>query len=654
MKHARYRRRDILRLFGTGCVITLCVVFVHVMRPELLIHFEHKVYDVMLSQTGTRPPGPVPVLIAIDDKSLTRLGQWPWPRNVLGSLVDRLREAGTDIVVLDLILSTRDRTSPTLLLDDLRRDSGLSLDLKGLPLASLDHDLVLGEALRQLPSVLGYKLLFNPLQGDASTCRIHPLMTGQKIPSAFSLHTAQDAICSLPSLGGAGSGSGFINALPDSDGVIRRVPIIAMHEDALLPGLTLATAMLWKHTAFGLGQDADGGFVQLGPSRTHTDPLGNLLLRYRGPRGTFPTYSATDILSAPLPDLRGRVAIVGPTASGLGDNHVTPLDRIFPGIEIHATALDNLFQNDALIRPAWGIGAEACAIALVGILSTLLMMSAGPLACTTGLILGGTGLWFAGQWFLDGPGYWISPLSAILVLVGNMAVLSLIKYTMEERELRIRSQQLVQSQDATILSLTALAETRDPETGGHIQRTRDYILVLARCLARKTKFRTKLDRDSIELLYKSAPLHDIGKVGIADSILLKPGRLTEQEFKEMQRHTLLGADTLAQAERLSSTGSDRSFLGLAREIALTHHEKWDGTGYPQGLKGEDIPLGGRLMALADVYDALVTRRVYKDAMPHEEAMRIIIDGRGTHFDPDVVDAFLESQDEFLTISTKYD
>ena len=359
-------------------------------------------------------------------------------------------------------------------------------------------------------------------------------------------------------------------------------------------------------------------------------------------------------MNGTLPDLRGRVAIVGPTASGLGDNHVTPVDRVFPGIEIHATALDNLLQNDALIRPAWGIGAEACVIALAGILSSLLIMSAGPLACAAGLALGGAGLWSASLWLLDGPGYWISPLSAALVLLGNMAILSLIKYGMEERELRIRSQQLVQAQDATILSLTALAETRDPETGGHIRRTREYVLVLARSLARKTKFRRQLDRETIELLYKSAPLHDIGKVGIADNILLKPGNLSAEEFNEMKRHTVLGAETLAEAERLSLDKSDRSFLGVAREIALSHHEKWDGTGYPQGLKGDDIPLGGRLMALADVYDALVTKRVYKDAMPHDEAVKIILDGRGSHFDPDVVDAFLETREVFREIRTRYD
>jgi CHASE2 domain-containing sensor protein len=654
MKRQRYRRRDILRLLGSGCFITLCVVFMHVMRPELLIHFEHKAFDVLMSQSRQRPPGPVPVLIAIDDESLTDLGLWPWPRHVLAKLVERLREAGADMVVLDLILSTPDRTSPLLVLEDLRRESGVDLDLGGLAGARLDHDQILAQTLDKSPAVLGYKLLFTPMRGEEPVCRMHNILPEQAVPPVFSLHVAQDAICSLPSLGAAAAHSGFINALPDSDGVIRRVPLIALHAGELLPSLTLATAMARGDAAIGLGHDADGSFVQLGRNRTHTDAQGNVLLRYRGPSGTFPTFSATGILSGPLPDLRGRVAIVGPTASGLGDNHITPMDRVFPGIEIHATLLDNLLQKDALIRPAWGVGAEACSIVLVGILSSLLMMSGGPLTCAVSLALGATGLWSASLWLLNGPGYWISPLSAEMILLGNMALLSLIKYGLEERELRVRSQQLLQAQDATILSLTALAETRDPETGGHIRRTREYILVLARCLARKPKFRQRLDQETIELLYKSAPLHDIGKVGIADSILLKPGRLSAREFKDMQRHTSLGAQTLAEAERLSTNGGDRSFLGLAREIALSHHEKWDGTGYPQGLKGDDIPLGGRLMALADVYDALVTKRVYKDAMPHEEAVQIILAGRGSHFDPDVVDAFEQSRNEFLEISTRYD
>lgn len=652
MKRHGYRRRDILRLLGTGCVITFCVVILHVARPELLIHFEHKAYDVLLSQTDRRAPSAVPVLIAIDDKSLATFGQWPWPRNILARLISRLRQAGADVTALDLILSTRDRTSPLLVLKDLGLESSLNLDETAR--ASLDHDHVLAEALKEMPTVLGYKLLFSPLHGNETACHMHPILSGQIPPSAFSLHMAQDFVCSLTILGKAAANSGFINALPDSDGVIRRIPLVAMHGKAILPSLTLATLMTRGENTIGIGQDADGAFVQLGRNRTHIDAQGNMLLRYRGPSQTFPTFSAADIMDGALPDLKGRVAIVGPTASGLGDNHMTPMDRVFPGIEIHATMLDNLIRGDHLIRPAWGIGAEACVIAAVGLLSSLLMMSAGPLACAAGLAFAAAALWSGALWLLDASCYWVSPLSAEIVLFGNMGILSLIKYGMEERELRIRSQQLLHAQDATIMSLTALAETRDPETGGHIRRTREYVLVLARVLAKKPKFKKYLDRDTIELLYKSAPLHDIGKVGIADSILLKPGSLTHEEFKAMQLHTLLGAETLAEAERQSTDSGDRSFLGLAREIALSHHEKWDGSGYPQGLKGEAIPIGGRLMALADVYDALVTKRVYKDAMPHEDACQIILAGRGSHFDPDVVDAFEETQLEFLAISKRYD
>ncbi len=235
----------------------------------------------------------------------------------------------------------------------------------------------------------------------------------------------------------------------------------------------------------------------------------------------------------------------------------------------------------------------------------------------------------------------------------NLTVLSLIKYGIEEHKLRIRTQQLLQSQDATILSLTSLAETRDPETGGHIKRTQEYVLVLARRLARTRKYRSVLCPDIIDLLHKCAPLHDIGKVGIADNILLKPGRLSAEEYAQMQQHTVLGADTLADAARHTTHGEEQSFLTLAREIALTHHEKWDGSGYPNGLAGEEIPLGGRLMALADVYDALVTKRVYKEAMTHKEAVTIITEGRGKHFDPEVVDAFLESEKDFRAILARY-
>ena len=221
-----------------------------------------------------------------------------------------------------------------------------------------------------------------------------------------------------------------------------------------------------------------------------------------------------------------------------------------------------------------------------------------------------------------------------------------------EDEVAKRTEEISAIQDVTILVMASLAETRDPETGNHIRRTQHYVKELAQALRDHPRFRTYLNDRIIQLLFKSAPLHDIGKVGIPDRILLKPGKLDPDEFEVMKTHTTLGYEAIAHAEK--ALGTDVAFLTMAKEIALSHQEKWDGSGYPQGLAGDAIPLSARLMAVADVYDALVTRRPYKEPLSHAEAVRIIDRGRGTHFDPDIVDAFLASQDQFAAIAHRFE
>jgi response regulator RpfG family c-di-GMP phosphodiesterase len=206
------------------------------------------------------------------------------------------------------------------------------------------------------------------------------------------------------------------------------------------------------------------------------------------------------------------------------------------------------------------------------------------------------------------------------------------------------------TRDVAIVSLSALAESRDNETGAHILRTQEYIRVLAEHLSLTATYRDLLTPQYIELLYKSAPLHDVGKVGIPDSILLKPGKLTDEEFEIMKGHAQIGADALSIAEKQLGTSS---FLKVAKEISLSHHEKWNGSGYPNQLSGEDIPLSGRLMALADVYDALISKRVYKPAFSHDKAKEIILQSDGIHFDPAVVKAFLAVEDKFVTIAAHF-
>ena len=255
--------------------------------------------------------------------------------------------------------------------------------------------------------------------------------------------------------------------------------------------------------------------------------------------------------------------------------------------------------------------------------------------------------------------YITKPISAPLVLARIKTQLGMKRmqdflrdqnhYLESEVERRVR--EVAALQDVTIHAMASLAETRDSETGNHIRRTSHYLKALAEQVRHLPRFRDFLTDKNIELLFKTAPLHDIGKVGIPDHILLKPGRFEPHEMAIMKTHTTLGRDAILAAER--ELGIEVDFLKYAKEIAYSHHEKWDGTGYPQGLAGEQIPISARLMALADVYDALISCRIYKDGMRHEDAVKIIAQGRGTHFDADIVDAFLRIQDQFQAIASRY-
>jgi response regulator RpfG family c-di-GMP phosphodiesterase len=228
-----------------------------------------------------------------------------------------------------------------------------------------------------------------------------------------------------------------------------------------------------------------------------------------------------------------------------------------------------------------------------------------------------------------------------------------LEHKVEERsaQLRLKSEEVAQIRDVTIVAMGILAETRDHETGNHLKRTQNYIRALANKMRNHPRFKDSLTEENIEALFKLAPLHDIGKVGIPDHILLKPGKLTAEEFEIMKTHPVIGGNVLTAAEReLPAPGR---FLHIGRDIATGHHEKWDGSGYPLGLKGGGIPFSARLMAIADVYDALISQRVYKKAFPHEVAVSMIAQGRGTHFDPGLIDAFLDIQDEFRNIAERY-
>ncbi len=219
----------------------------------------------------------------------------------------------------------------------------------------------------------------------------------------------------------------------------------------------------------------------------------------------------------------------------------------------------------------------------------------------------------------------------------------------DELRVRVRAAERISSlegRDTFIFSLAKLAESRDTDTGAHLERMREYSRVLADELSQKPEFKNIVDADYVRTIYATSPLHDIGKVGVPDNVLLKPGRLTKEEFEVIKTHTVIGSETLAAAvENNPST----KFYRFAQDIVLCHHERWDGKGYPNGLSGESIPLSARIVSVADVYDALTTKRVYKDAFTHEKAKQIIVDDSGTAFDPVIVQAFLDRESDFIRI-----
>lgn len=219
-----------------------------------------------------------------------------------------------------------------------------------------------------------------------------------------------------------------------------------------------------------------------------------------------------------------------------------------------------------------------------------------------------------------------------------------------QERVRQQVQEISQAQLGAIFAMSKLAESRDPETGEHLERMREYCKVLSQQLSKLTKYEIIIDNTFISDIYAASPLHDIGKVGIDDSVLLKAGKLTDQEWRVMKLHPVIGAETLREVDKQHP---GNSLIRMGIDIAASHHEKWDGSGYPYGLQGTEIPLVARILALGDVYDALTSKRCYKEAFNHEKSRQIVIESSGNHFDPEVVDAFIQTEDEFKRIREFY-
>jgi adenylate cyclase len=381
-------------------------------------------------------------------------------------------------------------------------------------------------------------------------------------------------------------------------------------------------------------------WLVLDDRRVPLDGQGNLLLRFRGPKRTFPYHSAADVLggAAPADAFANRIVLVGTTALGTRDVVTTPLDTLFAGVEVHATAIDNLLQRDYLGRHEHGVAMAAQLALTLGAAATVAIAWLGFARAGFVIALALAALYGGTFWLLQRDGLFVSPLFPTASLLVSASAMAIVRYRTARANAEQADRDKATSQRLMVRTLLSLTEIRDADTGRHARRTEQYTRVLATELASDPAYAADLTPARIELMANLAPLHDIGKVGVPDRLLNKPGKLTEEERVQMQQHAQYGRDVIERAQR-DAGAIDDEILTMAKEIVYTHHEKWDGSGYPRGLRGSEIPIVGRIMAVVDVYDAIMSRRAYQAASSHDVAVSRVVDGRGTHFDPDVVNAF---------------
>jgi adenylate cyclase len=628
----------------------------YLFQPQLLSTVDLKLYDNLLKYHSGRAASSGIIIVDIDTESLAQYGQWPWPRYRTAQLLDKLREMGALSVGVDIIFAEPDRTSLSNIQKNISADFNYTISLSRIPSRYIDNDMLLTEALRKGPFVIAYQFSFG--EKIEKNCKLHPvnilLRKKQDVPDSVNgLFKPSSVDCTYQPLAEAAPNSGFINIKADHDGIIRRVHLLMEYNDQFYPHLSLAVLLS--------AVKPERMIMTVGPAGTESlfiegveiplENKGSLLIPFQGPQGTYRHVSASSILNGTIktPEIEGRIVLIGATAPGLLDIRATPTDPTMAGVEVHANIIDSILHGDFIVRPKNAFAYEFIAIVAFGLLSTILFVRRKAIENLVFLFL-----FMAASVvltvYLFRNGIYVSPLYPMLAYASNFSLLSFLDFWSEEAKVKEKIKLQLATQDAMLETVANITETRDPETGGHIRRTRAYVKILAEQISKKPQYAGIVNDAYIEQLFQSAPLHDLGKVGVPDYILLKDEGLTAEEFEMMKKHTQYGKSVIdaAQAKLV-----DTSFLKLAGEMAESHHERWDGNGYPNGLKGEEIPLSGRIMAIADVYDALISNRTYKQELSHEKAVEIIMAGRGSQFDPQIAEAFSEIHEEFRAISDRF-
>ena len=631
-----------MRLVVVGGLLAVAIVIVLIFSPGLVTDLDGRVYDSIARGAGPGQPSGNVVIVAIDQASLAQVGRWPWPRASIAKLIRLLTEAGASTVVLDMMFPEPDSTPPA---TNARTEGGLS-----------SNDRELAQAVAKGRVVLGY---YFGLEGNASggpDCALAPrslVIEESAPPRSPPLFRASNVLCDVAPIARNAAALGFLNGAPDSDGKLRRLPLLIEYKEHVYPSLALAAFLANSHSRWlKVASDGTGtATLRIDAAEVPLGSHGDLLLRFRGKSGSLPHVPAEDILAgrAPVAVVRNKIAFVGSVAPGLEPTWATPAGAFLPGVEVQATAADNLLRLDFFSRPGWtrvvdlaiGLIAGLCAAFVLSTLRPLPGLATLAALCALG--------WVASLACLKMTGLYLSPLPLLIAAAAEFAVLSPARATIERARAARFEGRLKVARKFMLSVLQSLTANQDSEAGVHLERMQRYMRLLCEAAARKPAFRKALSNDTLELLVQLAPIHDLGKIGVPAHILARQGALTFEEWEVMKAHVAYGYDLLEKAYAASGAPADAIYR-LAQEIVRSHHERWDGKGYPQGLAREDIPLSARLLAVADVYDALISHRAYKPAVPHLEAVQKIVAGSGSQFDPAIVAVFVEVKDSFQRVA----
>jgi len=605
---------------------------------------DYEVYDFIAEQfpmSEDKNNSSYSIMVDIDEKSLQEMGQWPWPRVVLADLISKIDASHPAAIGLDIIFPEKDRTSPYMMAAFYQNYFNLKTSFTKLPKVLEDNDLIFSKVLQESESVLSIYLSHEYF--PKNNCDISPSITIDT--KGLALNTYEYALCNTPLLQQNNKHLGFINTDIDKDGVLRRIELLKEYNNIPVPSFSLAVA-----SELDPNMSIQNKKITIFDTEKSLDKDSSFLLTFYKD-GWYKKVSAIDILHAKVPVsiLSGKIVLVGSSSIGLHDQVIISGGTKSTGTKIHMTALDNILNGTLLTQP----NIYKIINIIFSIIVTLLLfyLIAKKKNIITVLVIVTSSILFTLvviSRFHDS--IYISAGYFYLPFIVNFMIVSIAFMIIDMYEKKLMSEELDRSHVALLDSMVHVAEVHDIETGAHIIRTKKYIKVLGEHLHKKGYFPKVLTPTFIKMMYRTAPLHDIGKVGIEDAILKKPGKLTFIEYEVMKTHPDLGRLIIENAIK---SYEENNFFEMAKNIAYTHHEKWDGSGYPEGLMANEIPLEGRFMAIADVYDALVSRRVYKESFSYEDTYRIIQEGRGAHFDPILVDAFFEIKEEFRRIAEEF-